>query len=59
MAYEVLLTEEAEKDIDDAVLWYEEQQTNLGIRFYFEVLENQTPHRAKKFHKLESMRFRY
>ena len=40
MAYEVVLTEEAEKDINDAVLWYEEQQTNLGIRLYFEVIEN-------------------
>lgn len=40
MAYEVVLTEEAEKDIDESILWYEDQQTNLGIRFYFELLKN-------------------
>jgi plasmid stabilization system protein ParE len=39
MAYQILLIEEAEKDVDEAVIWYEEQQTNLGIRFYFELLK--------------------
>jgi hypothetical protein len=40
MAYEVILLQEAEEDIDEAVSWYEKQKINLGIRFYFESLEN-------------------
>ncbi len=40
MVYEVLLTPEAEQDIDEAILWYEKKKINLGIRFYFEALEN-------------------
>jgi plasmid stabilization system protein ParE len=39
MAYEVILVSEAQQDIDDAISWYEAQQLNLGIRFYFEILE--------------------
>ena len=40
MAYEVILIQEAEEGIDEAVSWYEKQKINLGIRFYFESLEN-------------------
>src|SRR5260221_14650203 len=39
MAYEVIISEETEQDMDEAILWYEEQQTGLGIRFYFRLLE--------------------
>lgn len=39
MAYDVIIPDEAEQDVDEAVRWYEEQQTGLGIRFYFCLLE--------------------
>lgn len=39
MAYELSIILEAEQDIDDSVLWYEDQQNELGTRFHFEVLE--------------------
>lgn len=39
MAYDVIIPDRAEQDIDEAILWYEEQQTGLGIRFYFCLLE--------------------
>lgn len=38
MVYNVLLSAEAQQDIDNAVLWYEKQQAGLGIRFYTELL---------------------
>lgn len=34
MAYKVILLVGAEHDVDEIILWYEEQQTGLGIRFY-------------------------
>jgi plasmid stabilization system protein ParE len=39
MAYELLITFEAEQDIDETVLWYQDEQPDLGIRFHFAVLE--------------------
>lgn len=39
MAYDVVIPEEAEQDADEAILWYEEQQRGLGVRFYFCLLE--------------------
>jgi plasmid stabilization system protein ParE len=39
MAYELAVVFEAKQDIDETVLWYEDQQTGLGIRFHFAVLE--------------------
>jgi hypothetical protein len=39
MIYEVVLTEEVERDVDEVILWYEEQQTGLGLRFYSCLLE--------------------
>ena len=39
MAYEVIIPNGAEEDIDETILWYEEQQTGLGIRFYHCLLE--------------------
>lgn len=39
MAYEVIIPGKAEQDIDEAILWYEEQQTGLGIKFYYSLLE--------------------
>lgn len=38
MAYNVLISLEAQQDIDKAILWYEAQQSGLGIRFYTELL---------------------
>jgi hypothetical protein len=40
MVYEVILVHGADQDIDEAILWYEKKKFNLGICFYFEVLEN-------------------
>jgi len=40
MAYEVILLQEAEEDIDESISWYEKKKINLGISFYFETLEN-------------------
>lgn len=39
MVYEVVVPRGAEQDIDEAVLWYEEQQKGLGIRFYSIAME--------------------
>jgi toxin ParE1/3/4 len=39
MAYSIVIPAEAGQDIEEAVRWYEEQQTGLGIRFYQQVLE--------------------
>lgn len=39
MVYEVIIPAAAEQDIDEIISWYEEQQTGLGIRFYFLLLE--------------------
>lgn len=33
MNYKIVLLEEAENDLDDAFLWYELQQPNLGKKF--------------------------
>ena len=33
MPASIILTEEAEKDLDDAYQWYEEQETGLGKEF--------------------------
>lgn len=38
MAYDVIISAEAEQDVDE-IIWYEEQQTGLGIRFYSLLLE--------------------
>ncbi|MFK7786745.1 MAG: type II toxin-antitoxin system RelE/ParE family toxin [Crocinitomicaceae bacterium] len=37
MEYNVILTLKCEQDIDEAFVWYEEQQMGLGLRFYREV----------------------
>jgi len=37
MEYNVRLTLKCEQDIDEAFVWYEEQQNGLGLRFYREV----------------------
>jgi plasmid stabilization system protein ParE len=34
MAYKVIIPRLTERDADEAVQWYEEQQPGLGIRFY-------------------------
>lgn len=34
MAFDLIIADEAQQDIDDAIQWYEEQQEKLGIRFY-------------------------
>jgi plasmid stabilization system protein ParE len=39
MVYEVIMPADAEQDVDEAILWYEEQQTGLGLRFYFSLLQ--------------------
>lgn len=39
MAYKVIIPRLAERDADEAVQWYEEQQAGLGIRFYQILLE--------------------
>ena len=39
MGYEVVLLEEVSIDVDEATAWYESHQVNLGIRFYFEILD--------------------
>lgn len=39
MAYDLSITFNAEQDIDTTVLWYEDQQAGLGIRFHFAVLD--------------------
>lgn len=39
MAYDLSITFGAEQDIDETVLWYEDQKAGLGIRFHFAVLE--------------------
>lgn len=39
MAYELSITSDAEQDIDETTLWYEDQKAWLGIRFHFAVLE--------------------
>lgn len=37
MAYEVLLSRQAEEDIDCAYDWYEKKKVGLGLRFYKEL----------------------
>ena len=39
MAYEVIILPGAEKDADEAILWYESQQKGLGMKFYSLLLE--------------------
>ena len=39
MAYEVIILQGAELDIDEAILWYESQQKGLGLRFYSLLLD--------------------
>ncbi len=38
MTFQVLLTEEAESDIQDAATWYESQRDRLGHEFLDEIL---------------------
>ena len=38
MNHSVYLRPEAERDIEDAALWYEKQQADLGTKFLDEVL---------------------
>lgn len=37
MAYKLIVVAEAFLDIDEAVLWYEEQQKGLGKRFFIAI----------------------
>jgi plasmid stabilization system protein ParE len=37
MASDLVITDEAQQDVEDAIHWYEEQQEKLGIRFYLHV----------------------
>ena len=39
MAYKIILLEEAEREYNQAAVWYEEQSPGLGIRF-IEVIKN-------------------
>lgn len=39
MAYDLIILPGAEQDADEAIVWYEEQQEGLGIRFYYLLLE--------------------
>ena len=34
MAYKVVVTKKARKDLLDSVAWYDEKQLNLGLKFY-------------------------
>lgn len=36
MEYNVVITSKAEQDIDEAYVWYESKQKDLGLRFYLE-----------------------
>jgi len=40
MAFKVILTQPARKDLLGAMDWYDEQQQNLGFKFYKDYLEN-------------------
>jgi len=39
MAFKVILTQPARKDLLGAMDWYDEQQQNLGFKFYKDYLE--------------------
>src|SRR5690242_6170559 len=39
MDYDLLISKRTEQDIDEVKIWYDEQQANLGMKFYFEVME--------------------
>jgi plasmid stabilization system protein ParE len=39
MAYDVIITDGLQQDVDAAIGWYEEQQPGLGIKFYFHLLK--------------------
>lgn len=34
MAFDILIAAEAQQDIDESFLWYEEQEQGLGARYY-------------------------
>lgn len=38
MAYNLQVNRNAEKDIEEAIAWYEEQRAGLGIEFFVELL---------------------
>jgi toxin ParE1/3/4 len=40
MRYSVILSEAADQQIDEQIVWYEEQQAGLGARFYRAVIEH-------------------
>lgn len=68
MKYNLLLTEEAQAEISDAVFWYEQQQTGLGKEFLscineafcsLEINPNLTPIVFENLRKLKITRFPY
>lgn len=39
MVFEIIVKPEAEKDLNDALIWYENQQNNLSTELYLEFVK--------------------